>query len=186
MELISNIKILYNTELKCGGQKLNKKLMLKNLKFITWGVFVLYLLVLVNLIILKDGTALRMAEIGRQIPFSQKITQINIIPLVNTIIPYLQGEQSIRIAMENLLGNIFAFTPLGFLIPFLFKKCRRPMIIFLISLCVSLLFEIVQLIFYLGTCDIDDLILNVLGSLIGYGVYHLFKSLYIRKIEVVS
>jgi glycopeptide antibiotics resistance protein len=60
------------------------------------------------------------------------------------------------------------------------------MIIFFISLCVSLLIEILQLIFYLGTCDIDDLILNVLGSLLGYGVYRLFKRLYIRKIEVVS
>jgi glycopeptide antibiotics resistance protein len=160
--------------------------MSKSLKFIAWGLFVLYLLVLVNVIILKDGTALTMAKLGRQIPFSQKITQVNIIPLVNTIIPYVKGGPSTRIAMENLLGNIFAFCPLGLLLPLLFKRCDRLKVTFLISLGVSLIIEIVQLIFYLGTCDIDDLILNVLGSLLGYGVYRLFKSLYKRKVEVVS
>ncbi|WP_349305985.1 VanZ family protein [Clostridium swellfunianum] len=46
--------------------------------------------------------------------------------------------------------------------------------------------EIVQLIFYLGTCDIDDLILNVLGSLLGYGVYRLFYNLYNKRVEVDS
>jgi Glycopeptide antibiotics resistance protein len=160
--------------------------MLKSLKFVIWGLFVLYLLVLVNVIILKDGKALLMAEAGKQIPFSQKITQINLIPFVNTIIPYLEGQQSTRIVMENLLGNILAFSPLGFFLPLLFKSCNRLKVTFLLSLGVSLLIEIVQLLFYLGTCDIDDLILNVVGSLLGYGVYRSFKNLYNRNIEVVS
>lgn len=160
--------------------------MLKSLRLITWGLFLLYLLVLVNVIILKGGKAITMSEHGTQIPFLQKITQVNIIPIVNTIIPYLKGEPSIRIAMENLLGNIFAFSPLGFFLPLLFKKCNRFKVTFLLSLGVSLLIEIVQLIFYLGCSDIDDLILNVLGSLLGFGVYRLFKILYNRKVEVVS
>lgn len=164
----------------------SKKLMLKSLKLITGGLFVLYLLVLVNVIIFKDGKAISMSELGTRIPFSQKITQVNIIPFVNTIIPYLKGQPSTRIALGNLLENIFAFSPLGFFLPLLFKKCNRFKVTFLLSLGVSLLIEIVQLIFYLGTCDIDDSILNVLGSLLGYGVYCLFDSLYNRKVEVVS
>lgn len=155
--------------------------MSRSLKLIAWGLFVLYLLVLVYVIILKEGMALGLAEFGKQIPFSQRITYINYIPLVNTIVPYLKGEPSTHIAIENLLGNIFAFSPLGFFLPLLFKSCKRLKISILISLCVSLFIEIVQLIFYLGTCDIDDLILNVLGSLLGYGVYCLFNSLYKQK-----
>jgi glycopeptide antibiotics resistance protein len=165
---------------------LSKKLMTRSLKFITWGLFVIYLLVLVYVIILKEGMALAFAELGRQIPFSQKITYINFIPLVNTIVPYLKGGPSTHIAVENLLGNIFAFSPLGFFLPLLFKSCKRLKVNFLISLCVSLFIEIVQLIFYLGTCDIDDLILNVLGSLLGYGAYCLLNILYNRKVEFVS
>jgi len=160
--------------------------MSRSLKFITWGLFILYLLVLVYVIILKEGVALTFAEQGRQIPFSQRITYINFIPLVNTIVPYLMGGPSTHIAIENLLGNIFAFSPLGFFLPLLFKSCKKFKINFLISLCVSLFIEIVQLIFYLGICDIDDLILNVSGSLLGYGVYCLFNSLFNRKVKVVS
>lgn len=165
---------------------MSKKQKSKGLRFITWGLFILYLLVLVYVIILKDGSALTMVEVGKQIPFSKKITQINFTPLVNTIIPYLQGGPAIRIALENLLGNIFAFSPLGFFLPMLFKKCGRFKNIFLVSLGASLFIEIVQLIFYLGTCDIDDLILNVLGSLLGYGVYRLFYNLYNKRVEVDS
>jgi len=165
---------------------LNKKLTPKGLKLLISFFFIVYLAVLVNVIILKDGTALVMAKHRTQIPFSQKITQINIIPLVNTIIPYLQGGPSIRISIENLLGNIFAFSPLGFFLPLLFKKCNRLKNTLLVSLIISLLMEVVQLIFSMGACDIDDIILNVFGSLLGFGVYYLFGNLYKRKVDVLS
>jgi glycopeptide antibiotics resistance protein len=46
--------------------------------------------------------------------------------------------------------------------------------------------EVVQLIFSMGACDIDDIILNVFGSLLGFGVYYLFENLYKRKVGVLS
>lgn len=165
---------------------MNKKLLSKGFKILIWFIFVLYLLVLVNVIILKDGTALSMAKYSTQVSLLQKLEWINIIPLVNTIIPYLGGKPSIHIAMENLLGNIFAFSPLGFLLPLLFKKCNKIKITFIISTGVSFLIELIQVTFNLGSGDIDDLILNVLGSLLGFGVYCLFRNLYKRKVEVAS
>ena len=159
--------------------------MSKSFKILTWFLFILYLVVLVNVIILKDGTALTIAKYRTEISLSQRVSGINFIPL-KTIIPYLKGEPSIRIAIENLLGNIFAFSPLGFLLPLLFKKCDRLKNIFLISFSISLFIEVLQLIFYLGSCDIDDIILNVLGSLLGLGVYCLFRNFYKGKVAVVS
>ncbi len=158
----------------------DKKLILISLKFIFWGLFIFYLLVVVNVIVLKNGKALIMAELCRQIPFSQRITSINYIPFLNTIIPYLKGEPSTRIAMLNLLGNTVAFSPFGFFLPLLFRLCKRFKATILISIGFSLLIELVQFIFCLGSCDIDDIILNVFGSLLGYGVYHLFRSLYFK------
>ena len=116
---------------------LSKKLMSKGFKFSTWFLFVLYLVVLVNVIILKGGTALTRSSYRMEVSLSQKISGINIVPL-RTIIPYLGGEPSIDIAMENLLGNILAFSPLGFLLPSLFKKCNKIKNIFLISTGISL------------------------------------------------
>ena len=68
----------------------------------------------------------------------------------------------------NLAGNILGFVPAGFFIPILWKKRRG----FLFTLCVtfemSLLVEILQLTFRVGSFDVDDLILNTLGGVLGY------------------
>lgn len=168
-----------------GGVILNKKLKSKGLKFSTWFLFVLYLVVLVNVIILKDGNALIISRGAPEVSLSQKIVGINFIPL-KTIIPYLGGEPSVDIALRNLLGNIFAFSPLGFLLPLLFKKCNKLKNIFLVAVVISFFIEAIQLIFYLGTCDIDDLILNVSGSLLGFGLYCLFKHFTKRNVQVDS
>ncbi|MEQ8154659.1 MAG: VanZ family protein [Clostridiaceae bacterium] len=163
---------------------MNKKI-INILKFSTWFLFVLYLLILVYVILLKGGSAISMAKYRSEISLSQKILGINFVAL-KTIILYLKGEPSVRIAIENLLGNILAFSPLGFLLPLLFKKYDRLKTVFLISFSISLFIEVLQLIYCLGSCDIDDIILNVLGSLLGFGVYRLFENFYKRKIEVVS
>ncbi len=153
------------------------------IKIIVWLIFISYLLVLVNVIILKDGTALTLAKYRTQVSLLHKIEGTNIIPLVNTIIPYLGGKPSIHIAMQNLLGNIFAFSPLGLLLPLLFIKCKKIKNIFIISTGVSLIIELVQVIFSLGSGDIDDLILNVLGSLLGFGVYCFLVRFTQRTVE---
>lgn len=155
---------------------MNEKLTSKSFKFLVWFLFILYLIVFVNVIILKGGMAISIARYSNKISLCQRISAINFIPL-RTIIPYLRGEPSVYIAMENLLGNIFAFTPLGFLLPLLFKKCNDIKNIFFISTATTLFIEIIQLIFYLGSCDIDDVILNIFGCLLGFGIYSLFKYL---------
>lgn len=159
--------------------------MLKSFKILTWFLFVLYLVILVNVIILKDGKVLSMVKYGDRVSLSQRIAGINFIPL-KTIIPYLEGEPSFRIAIENLLGNIFAFSPLGFFLPLLFKRCDRLKKIVFISFSISLFIEVLQLTFYIGSSDIDDIILNVLGSILGFGIYYLFRNFYKMKIKVVS
>jgi glycopeptide antibiotics resistance protein len=159
--------------------------MINSFKVLTWLIFIFYLLLLVYIILLKDGSAITMARHISEISFSQRILGINFVPL-KTIIPYLKGEPSVRIAFENLLGNIFAFSPLGFLLPILFQRYEKIKNALWISLGISLLIEVLQLVFYLGSCDIDDLILNVLGSLLGLIVYTLFRNFYKRKAGVVS
>lgn len=159
---------------------LENKPMKKRTKFLLWVLFVLYILVLVNVIILKDGNALIVAQYSGDRSLWESIEAINFVPF-KTIIPYLKGEPTIRIAAENILGNIFAFSPLGFLLPLLFKKFYRLKSIFLTSFAISLFIEIIQLVFYLGSTDIDDLILNTLGSLLGFGALCLLKKTYQRK-----
>ena len=182
------IKVYIIISLKItGGRKYwIKKQDSKVIKLFISLLFIVYLIVLINVIVLKCGRALSVVNHSNQISFSQKIGQINFIPLANTIIPYLEGELSIRIAVINLLGNIIAFIPLGLFLSLLFKKYVKIKNAFWVSFTLSMLIEVVQLVFSIGYCDIDDVILNVFGSLLGVVLYYLFRNLLKRRVDVVQ
>ena len=76
---------------------------------------------------------------------------------------------SLFYAVVFLFGNMGTFLPLGFFPALLFRGLRAKQIFF-IGLGYSLTAEVLQ--FFLGRhCDVDDVILNVLGTLCGYGLY---------------
>ena len=78
--------------------------------------------------------------------------------------------------MLNLVGNVVAFIPLGMLLPRLFEKSRKflPTVFFCFefSLCV----EIIQLVFKVGSFDVDDILLNTAGGVLGYLFYKIFVA----------
>lgn len=73
--------------------------------------------------------------------------------------------------LVNILGNIFAFAPFGFLLPLLNKRYRKFYLITLLTLLFSLSVETIQLIFRVGIFDVDDLLLNTTGGIAGYIFY---------------
>ena len=82
--------------------------------------------------------------------------------------PYL-----IRHACINLAGNVAAFVPLGFFLPWLFRRLR-PFFPFLgCTVLIILVIELVQLFTLVGSCDVDDLILNLPGALLGWAAARL-------------
>ena len=72
----------------------------------------------------------------------------------------------------NFAGNVIAFIPFGYLLPKMVKKKPRLFHTVLFSFEFSLLVELTQLISRTGSFDVDDLILNTFGGLIGYIVYY--------------
>jgi glycopeptide antibiotics resistance protein len=85
-------------------------------------------------------------------------------------------------ALLNLIGNTAMFIPLGVVWPTVFKKLDSHKKVISAGFGVSLAIEFLQLFFYDRATDIDDLILNTLGFLIGYGIYLLAKKLKKNKI----
>lgn len=73
--------------------------------------------------------------------------------------------------------NIIMFLPLGFLIPLIWKRYRNPLKIFMIGFGFSLSIELCQL-FNRRNTDIDDLMMNTLGAVIGYFIWKLTKRLF--------
>ena len=80
-------------------------------------------------------------------------------------------ESYIRMAVINLGGNIIMFIPLGFLLPRVFSRLTSLPRVLLITAMLITAVEIIQLFTLVGSCDIDDLILNVIGSAIGYAIH---------------
>ena len=79
----------------------------------------------------------------------------------------------IMMAVINLGGNIIMFIPLGFLLPRVFPKLSSLPRVLLTTAAIITAVELIQLFTLVGSCDIDDLILNVIGSAIGYWFHKL-------------
>lgn len=76
----------------------------------------------------------------------------------------------------NLGGNIFLFIPIGYFLPRLWPSLRN-FFFFLLTCTLSIvLVELLQLVTLLGSLDIDDLILNLFGMLLGYLFFIIFKK----------
>ena len=80
--------------------------------------------------------------------------------------------------MLNLAGNVICFMPLGFVLPILSNHRWGFFRITLISALASLCVELVQLVSKLGSCDVDDIILNTCGGMIGYAGFCICKKAY--------
>lgn len=72
--------------------------------------------------------------------------------------------------------NIFLFIPFGFILRWNYNLGIFH--IFLIGMAFSGVMEAVQYIFGLGMCEIDDVIHNTIGSMLGYGYYRLMKRFF--------
>lgn len=134
-----------------------------------WAAFLLYAVYLIWLLFF-DNTFNR---VGWQVDYTTYIKlKTNFTPFL-TVHRYLKnishGTQT-GSAFLNLAGNLAAFAPLGFFGPALFRMMRKPWI-FIPSLLVILVgVEGLQLLLRVGSCDVDDVILNLIGALLVYGL----------------
>lgn len=83
----------------------------------------------------------------------------------------------------NLVGNVVAFIPFGVFLPVLFQKCRNFFLTVLFSMEFSLCVEVIQLVGKVGILDVDDVILNTLGGLLGFVLYWLASLIWRKKNE---
>jgi glycopeptide antibiotics resistance protein len=81
-----------------------------------------------------------------------------------------------RLFIRNIVGNILMFIPFGFFTSY-YLKLDKKRYIFYLALIVSIVIELIQL--KIGRAfDVDDIILNMVGSLLGYFVYRLMDKIF--------
>ncbi len=109
---------------------------------------------------------------------SRQLSVANIIPF-RTILNGL-SDNGLPVEIPTIIYNIVAFMPLGFLVPSLSERARKLGVVLLAGVIVSFALEVIQLVTTLGAADIDDVILNVTGAVIGYGSFRLALAIYGR------
>ena len=139
--------------------------MKKVVRPILWAVFGFYCLVLIYILFLSRGSLTHYS-------YAQYFRQFtNFVPF-KTIAEYIQRYNNgfRNLSVTNLLGNFVLFLPMGMALPCLFKKLNRFWKLVLCVLGIVVLVEIAQGLLRVGSVDIDDVIFNLSGAMIGYGI----------------
>lgn len=135
-----------------NGGIMNKRERIKTV--FLYGVFIGYILLLIKILLLS-----RISH--------PELRSINLIPFYSIKEYIFSNSATIKkFAFGNVVGNIVIFIPLGTYLS-LFKNDKRVITNLLFIFIVSLFVEIIQGLLGIGASDIDDIILNCLGGLIG-------------------
>lgn len=116
---------------------------------------------------------------GAGLPYRQLLAEhLNLAPFRTIrrfiwVFTHSSNKQLLLHASINIYGNIFLFLPLGLFPPLLWARMQRFWKTALLATGVMVCVEVLQMLLLVGTCDIDDVMLNVLGASMGYGAYKL-------------
>ena len=132
--------------------------------------FIFYLLALVVLLFL--GTR---GYVWADLTLMEYIKRSsNFVPF-KTISTYItaifSGSMNIDIPIKNLVGNFIMFLPMGIYLPFFIRRTDKISVFSISMIILLLVIEVIQVVTKRGSFDIDDFILNMLGALIGFGIW---------------
>ena len=124
-------------------------------------LFIIYMCVLVYVVFFAEA-------MGRT-PQDGYVYNLTPLKEIKRFMKYIWDNDALgRAARLNIFGNIIAFIPFGIYLPYTSESKLGFISTFLYTFSLSLTIELVQLITKVGSCDVDDIILNALGGVIGY------------------
>lgn len=85
-----------------------------------------------------------------------------------------------------LIANIIMFIPLGILLPMVGKWARHIMLSLPVAMLSSICIEAVQLKYQLGYCQLDDVVVNTIGFLIGFLIFLMIYDIYLLVYNIVK
>ncbi|TAH73840.1 MAG: VanZ family protein [Anaerolineaceae bacterium] len=148
-----------------------KEITKKRIKIIGWVLFYIYILLLSYFLFFSE-------RYGRDL-----VTQQYNLHLFKEIKRFIKYREQIGFEgfIVNIFGNVIAFMPYGFLLPLLNKVYRKFYIIVILSFIFSLVIETAQLLLKVGVFDVDDILMNSLGGILGYLIFWLIHSIFKSK-----
>ena len=130
-------------------------------------LFIIYCILLIWIILFKLSFS------TNEITNLVKVNPINLIPF-----RYYNGTIN---HLKEIIQNVIIFIPIGIYLKMLNKNNKQ---VILYGFIFSLILEISQFIFKLGTCDITDIIANTFGTILGLLGYLLLVKLFKNKVKI--
>ena len=132
-------------------------------------ILVAYCAILIKVMVFKDIPTIRVGSLMLNFAGTNAGHGPNFVPFT-TIVPYLLGFKGWIIAGINLGGNIALLVPIGLLAPLVHRSLNWKVSLAL-GVVAGLCIELMQTVLRVGIFDIDDVILNALGVMIGYWAF---------------
>lgn len=101
--------------------------------------------------------------------------QLRLFHTISRQLRYARREEM----LINIWGNLLLFIPYGFFLPLLWRRYRHPLHLALMCLLLPLCIEISQLFIH-RTTDVDDVLLNFVGGMMGGGLFAVTRVLFPR------
>lgn len=126
---------------------------------ICWILFFSYLLMLTYFMFFSDG-------FGRS-EYTEYHYNLTLFKEIRRFYTYreLVGTKAFLL---NIVGNVVCFMPFGFILPIITRLGERWLNTLLLSFLLTLSIETIQLVFRVGSFDVDDMFLNTVGGAAGY------------------
>lgn len=144
----------------------------EKLRIVFFVLFIIYIITIVYFLIFSD-------MFGRTPNYDRNV---NLVPF--TEIKRFVTNWGTAISNEsflfNIVGNVVAFMPFGMLLRWARNKRTGPWTAFAYSFLFTLLIETTQYITMLGVFDVDDIIMNTVGGMLGYLAYRVSIKIYRR------
>lgn len=118
-------------------------------------------------------------EMGRT--YGERAYHYNLTPFkeISRFLKYSK-ELGTKAVLLNIWGNVVAFVPFGIFIPVFSEQGRKFWRTAIYSFELSLFVEVLQLVTKVGSFDVDDLLLNTIGGIVGFLLYkiavHCFRG----------
>jgi glycopeptide antibiotics resistance protein len=142
-------------------------------RLISTFILIVYCAVLIKVMVFKDISIIRIGSLMLNFGGTHE-GPANFVPF-KTILPYLLGEKGFIIAGINIVGNIVLLVPIGFLVPFVYLKMTWKKS-FALAVAAGFAIEGMQEVLLVGIFDIDDVILNGVGVMVGYWGFTIFPK----------
>lgn len=153
-------------------QEVDKRLRIVTVSWLI--IFVFYDILLINILFLNGSRHFRAISTMSITEYIGRNTNLTPFKTIGEYIRFLiSGSINKSIIVENLLGNIILFAPMGILIPCIFQSLRKFKKFLFVMIIILVSVEIGQFITRSGRCDIDDVILNLIGAILFYGLWNL-------------